>query len=260
MSRSKHSAASGRDLTAGTHCQRCALNRFCLPAMLDAAEIADLEGIINRNLVLQKNEHLFLAGEPAKNLFALRSGALKTYLLDREGNEQITGFVLPGELVAIDAFGRARYPGYAQALETSLACVIPIVELEELAGSIANLRKQLLNILSGELRDEHQPWRHGHDSAEQRLAAFLQSLSIRFQRRGLSACRFNLPMSRAEIGNFLGLTTETISRTFSRLRRQGMIACRGREISIQRFEVLCSLGGHDADCPGDFAAGSRILG
>ncbi len=244
MSRFEGSVPSDQRVQARMHCQVCALSCFCLPATLAPAEVADLERIISRNRLLQKNQHLILAGAPARHVFALRSGAIKTYLLDRDGREQITGFILPGELVGIDAFGKDRYPSFALALETSLACVIPIADLEELAGRIGKLRKQLLNILSGELRGEQRHLTHSHESAEQRLAAFLLDLSERHGRRGLSASNFILPMSRAEIGNYLGLTTETVSRVFTQLRREGLILCRGRELRIQQLAALCSLGGY----------------
>lgn len=216
-------------------CQNCALHRFCLPAYLDEAETARLEGIIKRNYPLHKGDHLFRAGDAMQHIFALRSGALKTYLLDKDGTEQITGFVLPGELVGLDAFGSSTSPSYAMALETSLACTIPLTELEELAGCMPHLRKQLLDSLSRELHVEQEHLTHSRECAEQRLSSFLLNLSARFSRRGLSAAKFILPMSRGEIGNYLGLTTETISRLFTRYRQQGLIELDGREIELIRL-------------------------
>ncbi len=217
------------------------LKQLCLPARLGEEEVTRLEHIIRRNRPLQKGDHLFRAGEPVQQIFALRSGALKTYLLDQDGTEQITGFVMPGELVGIDAFGRSSFPSYAMALETSMACTIPLTELEELAGSIPNLRRHLLNTLSQELHGEQEHLRHTKESAEQRLATFLLGLSSRFSNRGLSALNFILPMSRGEIGNYLGLTTETISRLFTRYRQLGLIESQGREIRLIDVRGLCGL-------------------
>lgn len=216
-------------------CHDCALQRFCLPAHLDETETARLEGIIKRNCPLHKGDHLFRAGDTVQHIFALRSGALKTYLLGPDGTEQITGFVLPGELIGLDAFCDDTFPSYTVALETSLACTIPLKELEELAGRMPHLRKQLLNTLSRELHVEQEHLSHSRECAEQRLSNFLLNLSARFSRRGLSTVKFILPMSRGEIGNYLGLTTETVSRLFSRYRQQGLIELRGREIELTRL-------------------------
>ena len=224
------------------NCHDCTLNRLCLPASLQDGEITQLEHIIKRSRPLHKYEHLFRAGEPVQQIYALRTGALKTYLLDQEGTEQITGFVLPGELVGMDAFGRSCFPSYAVALETSLVCTIPLAELEELAGAIPNLRKQLLHTLSRELHGEQEHLSHNKESAEQRLAVFLLNLSARYSKRGLSALNFILPMSRGEIGNYLGLTTETVSRLFTRCRQLGLIESTGREIHLTDVHALCQLG------------------
>jgi CRP/FNR family transcriptional regulator len=177
-----------------------------------------------------------------QQVYALRSGALKTYLLDQDGNQQITGFILPGELVGLDAFGSSSFPSYAEALETSLVCTIPLAELEELAGHIPSLRKRLLVTLSRELHEEQEHYSHTRESAEQRLAVFLLNLSLRYSRRSLSATSFILSMSRGEIGNYLGLTTETVSRLFSRLRQQGLLEINGRELRLKHPTALNRLG------------------
>jgi CRP/FNR family transcriptional regulator len=242
-------SSSNGPLKPQMSCHDCTLNRLCLPASLQQAEIAQLEHIIKRSRPLHKYEHLFRAGEPVQQIYALRTGALKTYLLDQDGTEQITGFILPGELVGMDAFGRSSFPSYALALETSLVCTIPLAELEELAGSIPNLRKQLLNTLSRELHGEQEHLSHTRESAEQRLAVFLLNLSARYSKRGLSALNFILPMSRGEIGNYLGLTTETVSRLFTRYRQMGMIESLGREIRLTNAQALCRLGKTQPSAP-----------
>ncbi|WP_269137928.1 MULTISPECIES: fumarate/nitrate reduction transcriptional regulator Fnr [unclassified Pseudomonas] len=224
------------------NCHDCSLSRLCLPGCLQNNEVDQLENIIKRNHPLHKGEHLFRAGEPMQQVYALRSGALKTYLLDPDGNEQITGFTLPGELVGLDAFGNSSFPSYAVALETSLVCTIPLADLEELAGHIPSLRKQLLVTLSRELQEEQQHYSHNRESAERRLAVFLLNLSLRYSRRSLSATSFILSMSRGEIGNYLGLTTETVSRLFSRFRRQGLLEIKGRELRLMHPTALNQLG------------------
>lgn len=215
-------------------CHDCTFKRFCLPAYLDEAQTARLESIVKRNRPLHKGDHLFRAGEAMQQIYALRSGALKTYLLNQDGAEQITGFVLPGELIGLDAFGSSLFPSYAMALQTSQVCSIALTELEALADTIPPLRKQLFNTLSRELHLEQEHLSHNRASAEQRLSLFLLNLSARYSRRGLSALKFILPMSRGEIANYLGLTTETVSRLFTRFRLQGLLAVQGREIQLSR--------------------------
>ncbi|MDX1723393.1 MAG: fumarate/nitrate reduction transcriptional regulator Fnr [Pseudomonas sp.] len=224
------------------NCHDCTLSRLCLPGCLHHGEVDLLENIVKRNRPLHKGDHLFRAGEPMQQIYALRSGALKTYLLDQDGNQQITGFILPGELVGLDAFGSSNFPSYAEALETSLVCTIPLAELEELAGYIPSLRKQLLATLSRELHEEQQHYSHNRESAEQRLAVFLLNLSLRYGRRSLSATSFILSMSRSEIGNYLGLTTETVSRLFSRMRQQGLLEIKGRELRLMHPAALNQIG------------------
>ncbi|MDO9623822.1 MAG: fumarate/nitrate reduction transcriptional regulator Fnr [Pseudomonas sp.] len=231
------------------NCHDCVLSRLCLPGCLQQNEVEQLEKIVKRNRPLHKNEHLFRAGDAMQQVYALRSGALKTYLLDQDGNEQITGFILPGELVGLDAFGNHCFPSYAVALETSLVCTIPLADLEELAGYIPSLRKQLLTTLSRELHEEQQHYSHNRESAEQRLAIFLLNLSQRYSRRNLSATSFILSMSRGEIGNYLGLTTETISRLFSRFRQLGLLEIKGRELHLMQPSALTRLGKNAAQQP-----------
>jgi CRP/FNR family transcriptional regulator len=224
------------------NCHDCTLSRLCLAGCLLQSEVDLLENIVKRNRPLHKGEHLFRAGELMQQVYALCSGALKTYLLDQDGNEQITGFTLPGELVGLDAFGSSSFPSYAVALETALVCTIPLADLEELAGCIPRLRKLLLVTLSRELHEEQQHYSHNRESAEQRLAIFLLNLSARYRRRSLSATSFTLSMSRGEIGNYLGLTTETVSRLFSRFRQQGLLEIKGRELRLMHPTALNRLG------------------
>src|SRR5690606_31225281 len=150
-------------------------------------EIGRLEGIIKRNRPLHKHEQLIRAGEPVQHVYALRSGALKTYLLSPDGVEQIIGFHLPSELVGLDALGVERRPSCSAALDTWMVCAIPVQQLEELAGHIPGMRSQLPHILSREIHEEHEHQSHVRESAEQRLAAFLLNLSARYSKRGLSA-------------------------------------------------------------------------
>ncbi|MGH8352514.1 MAG: fumarate/nitrate reduction transcriptional regulator Fnr [Pseudomonas sp.] len=242
MSNTSSFSTANRSLKTRVNCHDCALSTHCLPVSLLEAEIEHLDSIIKRNRPLRKGEYLFRAGEAMQLIFAVRTGTLKTYFLDEEGVEQITGFHLPGELIGLDALDEEVYPSYAFALETALVCSIPFHQLEELAGSIPSLRTQLLRTLSREIHADQELQQLTKKSAEERLAAFLLNLSARFARRGLSAHSFILPMSRSDIGNYLGLTTETVSRLFTRYRQNGLIECIGREVRLKDMEGLHQLG------------------
>lgn len=242
MPNTNGSVTANRPFKAQVNCRDCALSMHCLPVSLLEVEIEHLDSIIKRNRPLRKGEFLFRAGEAMQLIYAVRTGTLKTYFLDEEGVEQITGFHLPGELMGLDALGEEVYPSYALALETTLVCSIPFHQLEELAGSIPSLRAQLLRTMSREIHSDQELQQLTKKSAEERLAAFLLNLSARFAKRGFSAHSFILPMSRSDIGNYLGLTTETVSRLFTRYRQNGLIECIGREVRLKDMEGLHQLG------------------
>ncbi|RMH85892.1 fumarate/nitrate reduction transcriptional regulator Fnr [Pseudomonas sp. AOB-7] len=237
-------SSSGPELSRLAHlsCHDCSLARLCLPLCLDETDIGRLEGIIKRSRPLHKNEYLIRAGDSVQHVYAVRSGALKSYLLNPDGADQITCFHLPSELIGLDALGEERYPSYSVALETSMVCAIPVHQLEELAGQIPGLRKQLLHTLSREIHEEHEYRSHARESAERRLAAFLLNLSARYSQRGLSPLQFVLPMSRGDIGNYLGMTTETVSRLFTRFRELKLIAGSGHEVHLLDIQRLCRQG------------------
>lgn len=219
-------------------CHNCALRRSCLPSGLQDAAMLALEGIIKHNRRLLRNEHLYHAGEPMQQIYAVRSGAFKTYLFGADGSELITGFVMPGQLLGLDALSDRYFPSHAVALETSVVCLIPLPQLELLAGTDAHLRMTLLRSLSRELQGEKEHLGSNRETAGPRLLAFLLEMSARQSRRGLSPAYLNLPMTRAEIGNYLGLTTETISRLFTRYRQLGLLECTGREVHLLDLDAL----------------------
>ena len=235
---------SGRCSREHISCRDCAVRMNCFPVNLHGGELQQLDSIIQRSRLLQRGDYLFSAGDPLQQLYAVRSGTLKTYLLSREGEEQITGFHLPGEVLGLDALGAFRQQSFAVALETSMVCAIPLARLEELAGSMPRLRAELLRVMSQAIHADHEQMRLTRKPAEERLAAFLLELSQRFRARGYSAHNFILPMSRCEIANYLGLTSETVSRLLSRYRDKGLVAISGREVCLQdmqRLHQLCGL-------------------
>ncbi len=225
-------------------CQQCSISQLCLPVSLAEAEVEHLDSIIKRNRPLQRGEHMFRAGENFVSLYAIRSGSLKTYTVSPDGEEQITGFHLAGEVIGLDAVYRQSHPSFAMALETTMVCELPFEQLEELSGSIPGLRQQLLKVMSREiLEDQELLLLLNKKNAEERLAAFLINLSTRYARRGRSASRFLLPMTRGDIGNYLGLTIETVSRLFTRYQKAGLIQAQGKEIEILEMKTMSEMAG-----------------
>lgn len=225
-------------------CRDCSLYQLCLPLGIDGPDLERLEHIIKRRTPLARGDHLFRMGDPFRALYAVRSGSLKTYALSGDGGEQVTGFHLPGELAGLDAITTERHPCAAYALETTSICEIPFDSLEELAGEIPGLRRQLLRLMSREiLADQGHLMLLGRKTAEERLATLLVSLSARLQARGFPAHEFRLSMSRADIGNYLGLAVETVSRLFSRFQEEGLLVVARKRVHIRDLDGLYRLAG-----------------
>ncbi|WP_086481525.1 fumarate/nitrate reduction transcriptional regulator Fnr [Oceanospirillum sanctuarii] len=227
-----------------TKCVTCSLSSLCLPISLNFEDIDQLDKIIKRRQPLKKGEHLFHQGDRFDCVYAVRSGSIKNYAMTNDGEEQITNFHLPSELVGLDGIDCETYPVSAKALETTTVCEIPFARLEELAKELPELRSQVLRIMSRELRDDKQMMMLlSKKNAEQRVATFLTNLSTRFKRRGYSPFTFRLPMSRNEIGNYLGLAVETVSRVFTRFQNSDLIAVNGKEVHILNMDDLSALAG-----------------
>lgn len=193
---------------------------------------------------MSRGSHIFRVGDNFQAVYAVRSGSVKTYTLGNDGNEQVTGFHLPGELVGLDAISTDEHPCAAITLETTSLCPIPFTQLQALSSSIPSLGKQMLRIMSKEiLTDEHHLMILGKKSAEERLASMLLSLSKRFHQRGFSATEFNLTMSRNDIGNYLGLAVETVSRVFTRFQEQQILSAQRKFIQIHQITKLQEISG-----------------
>jgi CRP/FNR family transcriptional regulator len=183
---------------------------------------------------LTRGASLYHGGDRFDFIYAVRSGAFKTVGVSRHGNEKITGFHLPGEFLGLEAISSGRHGYSAVALEDSEVCVLPFAQLERMAMAMPALQHRLFRVLSGDIsRDEGLMLLLGSMAAEQRLAAFLLSLGRRHKRLGFSDTRFTLRMTREEIGNYLGLTLETVSRLLSRFQREALIAVQQREIELR---------------------------
>lgn len=214
-------------------CQTCSLSSLCLPLALELEDMDQFDAIIRRRTPLKKGEHLFHQGDAFTSVYAVRSGSLKQVTTEGGGNDQLTNFYLPSELVGLDAIDEPHYPGSAIALETTTVCEIPFDRLDQLSEKLPELRGQLYRSMSKELRNDRRMMRLlSRKTADQRLASFLITLSDRFRRRGYSPYSFRLSMPRADIGNYLGLAVETVSRIVSRFQSQSLVAVSGREVQI----------------------------
>ncbi|MEK9714192.1 MAG: fumarate/nitrate reduction transcriptional regulator Fnr, partial [Thalassolituus sp.] len=229
---------------AQPHCQTCSLNALCLPLSLTENDMERLDDIIRRGRPIQKGQLLFQQGEEFQSVFAVRTGALKTYTLASNGEEQITGFHLASELIGLSGYDAGSYPLTAKALETTTVCEIPLQQLDGLADELPDLRKQLMRTMGTEIRhDQNMMLLLSKKNAEERVASFLLDISQRYQRRGFSSTHFRLPMSRVDISNYLGLAVETISRVFTRFQKNELIETQGKEIILKDVDTLFDLAG-----------------
>ncbi len=233
------------------NCTNCRLNAICLPIALESEEIDQLDEIIQRGKPLRKNEHLYRVNDHFSSVYAVRSGTLKAYTITDDGKEQVTGFYFPGEIVGMDGICKHAHASSAKALETSAICEIPFERLEELSAKIPSLQRHFFQLLSHEIAEDQQLITLlSKNTAEERIASLMLSISARNARRKLSAVNFRLPMSRTDIGNYLGLTVETVSRVFSRLQKHGILAVDNKEITILDIDGLkkmANIGSQDND-------------
>ena len=241
---SRPDAASGRD-TAAVSCSNCCLRGVCVPGGISAEVTNHVSQLARLKRKIARGSTLYRTGDVFDSLYAIRSGAFKSVGISRNGLEKVTGMHLPGEVIGLEAISTRKHRYDAIALEDSEVCVLPFTQLTQLALRFSELQSQLLRIVSGDIsRDQGLMLLLGSLDAEQRLAAFLLSLSKRYQNLGYSATRFSLRMTREEIGSYLGLTLETVSRVMSRLHREGVIKARQREIELTDKQALEDKVGH----------------
>ncbi|WP_034301939.1 fumarate/nitrate reduction transcriptional regulator Fnr [Herbaspirillum sp. RV1423] len=214
------------------NCVSCGMRELCLPAGLDEEDTKYLDSIISRRKV-SRDKHLYRTGDSFNSLYAIRVGHFKTYQISSDGGTQINGFQMIGDLLGMDAINSSAYQCNAVALEDSEVCEIPFSKLEMLFSRMPSLLRHFHHIMSEEIVSQQNIILVlGNMSVEQRFAAFLVNLSVRYAARGYSATCFQLRMMRSDIGNYLGLTSESVSRVISKLRQNGVIEVRHREVQI----------------------------
>jgi CRP/FNR family transcriptional regulator len=222
-----------------TACSNCNLRELCLPLGLSDDELERLDDLVSNRRRLKRGDLLYSSGAPFDAIYAIRSGFFKTDVLIEDGREQVTGFQMAGELMGLDGIGSGQHNCDARALEDSEVCVIPFNRLSELSREIDTLQHHFHKVMSREIvRDQGVMMLLGTMRAEERLAAFLVNLSHRFLSRGYSATEFNLRMTREEIGSYLGLKLETVSRGLSRLQDEGLLSVSNKNIRIHKLDDL----------------------
>lgn len=230
-----------------TNCGDCRLSAICLPISLHLDDVAKLDDIVQRGRPLQKGAFVYRGHDPFNSVYAVRSGTIKTFTINEQGLEQVTGFYFPGEIFGMDGIGNNRYKSSAVALETSAVCEIPFNAMEDLSLKLPSLQRRFFQLMSKEITGEQQlASLLSTNTSEERIAAFLLSVSSRNLRRQLSGTTFNLAVSRTELASYLGLTLETASRIFSRLQKDEIIKLNRKEITILNMEKLRELA-HSAE-------------
>lgn len=223
---------------AHNSCSSCGLHQLCLPMGLEESDMQRLDKIIGRRKVA-RDSHLYRIGDRFTALYAVRVGHFKTYRANLNGDRQVIGFQMNGELLGMDAIGTDQHQCDAIALEDSEICEIPFARLEELFVEIPTLLRHYHRIMSQEItREQSVIVLLGNMRAEQRIAAFLVNLSSRYFARGYSANRFLLRMTREDIGNYLGLTIESVSRLITKLRKDGLLKVNNRELEVVDLPAL----------------------
>lgn len=223
-------------------CSQCNLRELCLPIGLSEEESTKLDQLVSTRRSIKKGDALFRHGDPFTSIYAIRSGTFKTRVNTLDGRDQVTGFQMAGELIGLDGMGSSRHACDAIAIEDSEVCLIPYSRLSELSIEVPVLQRHFHRLMSREIVREHSVMLLlGSMRAEERIAAFLLNLVQRMQVRGFSSREVVLRMTREEIGSFLGLKLETVSRTLSKLAEDGMISVQQRLVRLEDSARLRAL-------------------
>ncbi|MFP5467980.1 MAG: fumarate/nitrate reduction transcriptional regulator Fnr [Gammaproteobacteria bacterium] len=220
-------------------CSSCNLRELCLPMGLNADEIDKLDSVISTRRRIKRGTSLFSTGDKFTSLYAVRSGFFKTCITTADGRDQVTGFQMTGEIIGLDGIVNDRHSCDAVALEDAEVCVMPFDQVEELSREFTTLQHHVHKIMSREIvRDHSVMLLLGSMRAEERLAAFLLNLVQRLHARGFSQSELVLRMTREEIGSYLGMKLETVSRTFSKFVEDGVIDVKQRYVHIKDTDAL----------------------
>lgn len=233
------SRTSKNALCSPITCNDCGIHGLCSEVNGSEVDLSLPETIVKNRRMVERGELLYRTNEPVCSIYAIRTGSVKTYVLTTDGRMQITGFHIPGELLGLGALAARCFTTEAMALETTMLCEVPIEVLEVYSRQIPSVREQMLKILSREIIDNQELMLLlGKKNAEERLATFLLNISKRFRRRNYSGTDFNLSMSRSDIGNYLGITEETVCRVFTRFQNDGLLTAERRQVQLIELNKL----------------------
>jgi CRP/FNR family transcriptional regulator, anaerobic regulatory protein len=220
-------------------CTTCAFSDACLSEGMDKSALKDLHVLVEHVGPYHAGETIFREGDPFEAIAAVRAGTVKTYVLDRDGNEHVLGFHLPGEVIGLNAIDGEVYPCNATALDTVMLCRFSFPKMAVLAGRVPGLQTQLFRLLSRDIG--RAALLAGDWSADQRMAAFLIAFSRRLSERGFSPKRFQLTMARTDIANYLRLAPETVSRVLRRFDDDGLLRVERRDVELLDHDALMLL-------------------
>lgn len=220
-------------------CSNCHLGELCLPCGIAGSDLQRLEEFKFGRRKVKTGQILYREGDRFQSFYAVRSGTFKSNLMLADGREQVNGFYMTGEIMGLDGVAYGTHASSATALEDAEVCAIPYAQISELASGNSGLQQVIGRLMSREILREHSLMMLlGSMNAEERLAAFLLNLSHRLKVRGYSASEFHLRMSRAEIGSYLGMTLETVSRTFSAFQQLRLLEVDKRHIRLIDLDGL----------------------
>ena len=222
-------------------CSTCAFSQACLSEGMDKSALMDLHVLVEHVGPLHAGEHVFREGDPFEAIAAVRAGTVKTYVIDRDGHEQVLGFHLPGEVIGLNGIDGDHYPCNAVALDTVMLCRFSFPKISVLAARLPGLQQHLFRLMSRDIG--RASLLAGDYSADQRMAAFLIGLSQRLAARGFSPDRFQLTMARTDIANYLRLAPETVSRVLKRFQDDGLLQVDRRELELldrKQLEALAA--------------------
>jgi CRP/FNR family transcriptional regulator len=220
-------------------CSNCNLRELCMPLGLSEQELEKIDGVVASRRKIKRGDMLFRNGEKFTSLYAIRTGFFKTAVASEDGRDQVTGFQMAGEIIGLDGIVQDHHTCDAVALEDAEVCVMPFDRIEELSREVNSLQRHVHKIMSREIvRENSVMLLLGSMRAEERLAAFLLNLVQRLHARGFSQSELVLRMTREEIGSYLGLKLETVSRTFSKFVEDGIVEVKQRHVRILNTEAL----------------------
>jgi CRP/FNR family transcriptional regulator len=220
-------------------CSNCNLRELCMPVGLNRDELQKLDDVVSNRRKVVQGEPLYRNGDPFTSLYAIRTGFFKTSVASEDGREQVTGFQMAGEIIGLDGITSDRHNCNAVALEDAEVCVMPFANIEHLSREFPVLQRHVHKIMRREIvRVQGVMLLLGNMRAEERLAAFLLNLVQRLHARGFSRSELVLRMTRDEIGSYLGMKLETVSRTFSKFSEENIIEVKQRWVKILKPEAL----------------------